>query len=185
MPDIAPIDLEQPGAAADAITAVKRKLGTVPNIFATMAHSPATLQAYLAFNGALEGAVLSAKLREQIALTVAGINECDYCASAHTLVAKSHGVDDDEARQNLSGDSANPRTAAILQFVGDVVRDRGLLAQNGSALNRLRNAGVTDAEIVEVIAVIAINIFTNYFNHVAGTDIDFPHVSAKAARPAA
>jgi uncharacterized peroxidase-related enzyme len=185
MPDIAPISVDQPGAAGDVIATVKQQFGSVPNIFATMAQSPATLQAFLAFSGAFGKATLSGKIREQIALTVAGQNECDYCASAHTAIAASLGIDKHEAADNLTGRSADPKTNAILRFVAEVVRDRAKLADNGSSLNRLRSAGVTDAEIVEVIATVAINIFTNYFNHVAGTDIDFPYVNAAITQTAA
>lgn len=185
MPNIAPIDVGQPGAAADVVAAVKQKLGVVPNILATMAQSPAALEAYLAFGGAIEGASLSAKVREQIALAVAGVNECDYCASAHTFLAKSLKVDEAEALQNLSGHASDAKTDAILKFAADIVQTRGKLSENSSALNRLRNSGVTDAEIVEVIAVVALNIFTNYFNHIVETDIDFPHVNAATRRPAA
>ena len=185
MPHITPIDLSNPGDAADVLAGVKQKLGSVPNIFATMAQSPAVLQAYLAFGGALESASLSAKLREQIALTVAGVNACDYCASAHTFIAKSLGVSADEAAQNLSGRAADPKTAAILEFAGEAVRNRATFADNASAIDRLRDAGVSDAEIVEIVAVIAINIFTNYFNHLAGTEVDFPFVDSSASRSAA
>lgn len=185
MPNIAPIDLNNPGEAADAVAAVKQKLGSVPNILATMAQSPAALQAYLAFGGALEGAALSAKLREQIALTVAGVNACDYCASAHTFIAKSLGVSADEAGANLSGQAADPKTAAILAFAGEAVRNRATFTDNTAALNELRSAGVSDAEIVEIVAVIAVNVFTNYFNHLAGTEVDFPFVDATASRSAA
>lgn len=185
MPDIAPINLGQPGAAADVINTVKLKLGGVPNIFATMAQSPAVLQAYLAFGAALEETSLSATVREQIALTVAGLNACDYCASAHAFIAKSLGIDRAEVAHNLSGRATDPKTDAILQFAGDLVRNRAILADNGNALKQLRNVGVGDGQIVEVIAVVAINIFTNYFNHVAGTAIDFPHVNSAIDRSAA
>ncbi len=185
MPHIAPIDLSNPGEAADVVAAVKQKIGSVPNIFATMAQSPAALNAYLAFGGALDGASLSAKLREQIALTVAGVNACDYCASAHTFIAKSLGVSAEEAGDNLIGRAADPKTAAILRFAGEAVRNRATFADNAEALDELRSAGVSDTEIVEIVAVIALNIFTNYFNHLAGTEVDFPFVDATASRSAA
>ena len=177
---ISRIDANAPGPASETLAAVKKKLGAVPNIFATLANSPAALESYLAFTAALDKGLLSKALREQIALAVAGANECDYCASAHTFIAKSLGVDAVEAARNLAAESAKPKTAVILEFVADVVNNRALLADNAGALDDLRHAGVTDAEIVEIIANIAVNIFTNYFNHVAGTDIDFPAVDSKA-----
>ena len=185
MQNIAPVDPGLPGPAADILAAVKQKLGKVPNILATMANAPAAVDAYLAFGAALDGGVLPATLREQIALTVAGANECDYCASAHSFIAKSLGVPGDEATRNLLGESQDAKTAAILRFTREVVHNRASFADGASVLNELRNAGVNDAEIVEIVATIAINIFTNYFNHIAGTNVDFPLVSSTPDRTAA
>ena len=182
---IAPINPKLAGPATEILGSVKEKLGTVPNIFATLANSPAALEAYLAFSGALDHGLLSKALREQLALAVAGVNECDYCASAHTFIAKSLGVDGGEASRNLAAESADPKTAVILEFVANVVKDRAIFDDNAAALDELRHVGVTDAEVVEIVANIALNIFTNYFNHLAGTDIDFPIVDSKAGRAAA
>lgn len=185
MPDIAPIHLKNPGKAAELIDTVRARLGKVPNLLATMAQSPAVLDAYLGFGAALGKGVIDAKRREQIALTVAGVNACDYCASAHSFIARSVGVDDYEVTRNLAGESSDSKTAAMLRFAGAIVRDRGRLADNPSELNALRTAGVTDAEIAEIIANVALNLFTNYFNHIAGTEVDFPLVKVDATRTAA
>ena len=185
IPNISPINLDQPGPATEIVNSVKAKLGAVPNIFAPMAHSPAVLEGFLAFNGALSTGLLTAGVREQIALAVAGENECDYCASAHSFVAKASGIDAVEAALNLAGSATDPRVAAIIRFARDVVRSRGLLEEPASSLNELRNAGLTDAEIVETLAHVGLNLFTNYFNHVANTEIDFPFVTAVAKNSAA
>lgn len=185
MPDIKPIDINNAGAASEVVNKVKAKLGQVPNLFATMAQSPAVLEAYLGFGGALESGSLSAKEREQIALTVAGVNACDYCASAHTFIATHLGVEQSEAALNLAGRSLDTKTDAILRFAHEVVRERGRLPENAKSLDDLRAAGVTEGEIAEIIAAVALNIFTNYFNHIAGTDIDFPHVHVGEAVSAA
>lgn len=185
MPNIQPIDINNPGAAADVVGKVKAKLGQVPNLFATMAQSPAVLEAYLGFGGALETGSLSAKEREQIALTVAGVNACDYCASAHTFIATHLGVEESEVALNLAGRSLDPKTDAMLRFVHEVVRESGRLPDNAKSLEELRTAGVTEGAIAEIIAAVALNIFTNYFNHIAGTDIDFPRVHVGEAVSAA
>lgn len=185
MPNISPVDPDRPGPAADIVDTVKAKVGRVPNIFATMARSPAVLEGFLAFNGALDGGLLSPALREQIALTVAGANGCNYCASAHTAVARGAGVDRIEAALNLNGTATEPRTAAILGFAQAVVAARGRLPESASTLNELRNAGVSDPEIVEILAHIGLNLFTNYFNHVVETEIDFPLVTADRGQSAA
>lgn len=176
MPRLNPVDpATAPPAAAEILADVKKTIGMVPNIMATMAHSPASLKAYLDFGGTLGGASLSGKVREQIAVTVAGANGCEYCASAHTLLGKKQGVGDDEIARNLDADSSDPKTKAALAFSRALVVKRGWASDED--LQAVRAAGYTDAEIVEIIATVAINTFTNYFNHIAQTENDFPAVA--------
>ncbi len=170
--------LQPSTAAAPAKTlldAVQKKIGMVPNLFATIAHSPAALQAYLQQSEALATGHLTAALREQVALTTAGFNGCDYCASAHTLMGKGAGVSAEEATSNLLGRSNDAKTQAALDFSKAILRTRGHVSD--AELAAVRAAGFTDAEIVELVANVAINVFTNYFNNVAKTVVDFPHVS--------
>jgi len=171
------------GKSQDLLNAVDKQMGGVPNIFLTLAQSPAVLEGYLNFNAALGQGVLTPALRDQIALTVAGKNGCDYCASAHTLLGKGAGVSAEELQHNLIGHSDDAKTQAALRFSALVVENRGDV--DDEHLNDLRNAGYGDDEIIEIIAHIAVNTFTNYFNQIAQTEIDFPVVStanvAKAA----
>lgn len=176
MPNIAPVDVNNAGPSQETLNSVREKLGEVPNLLATMAHSPASLEYYLAAGAALDNGVLGGRLREKIALAVAGANGCDYCASAHTFLARSLGIDEIEVSQNLAGESSDPRTQIILRFVTDVVRDRARTVDNAGELNRLRNEGVTNEEIIEIVANITLNIYTNYLNHIADPHIDFPAV---------
>jgi len=166
------------GKTKELLQAVQSKFGGVPNIVQGFAQSPAVLEAYLGFSGALGGGRLSPQLREQIALAVAGANDCDYCASAHTAVGKSLGVADGELSQNLRGVSQDDRTRAALQFVHRVTSERGFVTDED--LSAVRAAGFSDEEITEIIGNIALNIFTNYFNHINETEIDFPAVKASA-----
>jgi len=165
-----------PTASQDILAAVQKRLGMVPNLHKTIAHSPAALQGYVRQSEALAGGVLPPALREQIALVAAGTNDCDYCASAHTLLGKHAGVKADEAAENLRGRATDPRAQTALAFAKAIVEDRGRVSD--SQLQALRSAGFTDAEVVEIIAHVALNIFTNYFNHIASTEIDFPVVRA-------
>lgn len=183
MSTITPLSNEQAGHSRPILEAVESKLGRVPNLFRSIAHSPAALQAYLGFNETLAGGQFTPAEREQIAIAVAGQNQCDYCASAHTAVARGAGVDAEEARRNLDGEASQPKMQAILQFAQTVVDKRGW-ADEGD-VSALRSAGVSDTELVEIIALIAINVFTNYFNHINGTDVDFPLVQARATTQAA
>ena len=177
MTTISALQLEQAGSAAPILEQVKGQLGVIPNIFATMAHSASVLEGFLAFSGSLANGSLSPQLREQIALTVAGVNTCDYCASVHTVMAKGAGVSDEETKLNLAGGASDEKTAEILKFVSSVVSEKGRVPE--SAVQKIRDQGVNDAELVEILANVGVNIFTNYFNHVADTEIDFPFVSSK------
>jgi uncharacterized peroxidase-related enzyme len=155
-------------------------MGGVPNLIATLAQSPAALGGYLGLAGPLAGGSLKPSLREQIAVAVAGANACDYCASAHTMLGKKAGVSQNEIERNLDGVSNDPKTAAALSFAMKIVRDRGRILN--ADLKAVRDAGYPDSEVVEIIAHVALNTYTNYFNHIAETEIDFPLVTtAKAA----
>jgi uncharacterized peroxidase-related enzyme len=165
-----------PAAAQPMLEAVKKKLGMAPNLFKTFAHSPAVLQYYLNGSEALAGGSLSAAQREQIALATAGANNCDYCASAHTMLGKGAGVAATELASNLQGHSSDAKTQAALSFASAIVQERGRVSD--AQLQAVRNAGYSESDVVEIVANVAANIFTNYFNHIAGTVIDFPMVSA-------
>ncbi len=178
MPRITPIDPAQAqGKAKMLLDGVHKKLGVTPNLMRTMAQSPAVLEAYLGFGQALAGGSLSPQLREQIALTVAGANACGYCASAHTALGKRLRITDVELNANLHSQSGEPKVQAALHFARRIVDERGWVSDDD--LTRVRDAGYTDGEIAEIIATVAANIFSNYFNHIAQTEVDFPVVTVK------
>ncbi|MDH3702640.1 MAG: carboxymuconolactone decarboxylase family protein [Alphaproteobacteria bacterium] len=175
MPRITPVDpTTATGSAKELLDGVKAAIGVVPNIFATFAQSPKVLEGYLALNTALGQGQLDPKLREQIALTAAGANNCDYCASAHTVMGKGAGVDEQELGRNLHGQSQDSTTQVVLNFVRKVVERRGWI--DDADIGTLRAANFSDGEIVEIVTHIGVNLFTNYFNHIVATDIDFPVV---------
>jgi len=165
-------------ASKPLLAAVNQQLGVVPNLMKLVGHSPAALEGYLSLNAALNKGKLGAALREQIALTVAEYNGCDYCLSAHTYlglnVAKLSEAEIAAARDHHSSDA---RTAAALHFAYRVAAERGRVSDTDLAT--LRQAGFDEASVVEIVLVVALNVLTNYVNNVAQTDIDFPKVSAK------
>lgn len=162
------------GRTAELLDTVKSSMGAVPNITKVMANQPAVLDAFLSLGGALSKGALDAKTREAIALTVAGVNQCDYCASAHSAISGSLKVDQAEIDLNLQGKSSDAKLTALLQFATAIVDKSGKVSDDEIAT--FREAGYDDAAITEVTANVAANIFTNYINHVAQTDIDFPVV---------
>jgi len=153
---------------------VQARLGIVPNIFRVLANAPAALEGYLSFNRALDGGSFHAKLREQIALTVAGSNLCGYSLSAHRFIAGRAGLTEKEIADAGHAISAIAKTDAILKLARNIVVQRGEVSEGD--LDQARASGMTDGEIVETVANVALNIFTNYLNHVARTVVDFPGV---------
>ncbi len=162
------------GKSKTLLDAVKGKLGLVPNMTRVMANAPAALEAYLAFSGALAGGALNAKVREQIALTVGETNLCGYCLSAHTLIGGKVGLAATDIAAARRGTASDAKTNAILTLARSLVVQKGEISDG--ALSEARAAGLGDGEIVETIANVALNIFTNYVNHVARTVVDFPEV---------
>ncbi len=170
-------DADASPAATELFTAIKAKVGMTPNLYRVAANQPAALKALLQLGETLGGGAFDAKTREAIALAVAGANNCDYCASAHTAISKGLKVDPDEISARLAGRSADARLQAILTLAVAIVEKRGFATD--ADLAAAREAGLSDADIVEVVANVVANIFTNYLNHVADTDIDFPVVRAQ------
>ena len=162
------------GKAKQLFDGVRAKLGIVPNLFRVFGNSPAALEGYLNFSGALASGVLNAKIREQIALAIAEINDCGYCRSAHTYIGGKVGLKEREIADARKVVATDERTAAILNLARNIVVQRGELSD--TEFKAARTAGLTDAEIVETVANVALNIFSNYVNHVARTVVDFPEV---------
>ena len=170
------------GNAKELLNAVRHKLGIVPNMTKTMANSPAVLDGYLSFSGALGTGLLDARTRDQLALLAAQENECDYCLSAHSAIGKMVGLTADQIAQGRSGHSDDTRINGALVFARRVLETRGGVSDED--LNAVRQAGYGDGEIAEIIAHVALNVFTNYFNRAAQVEIDFPKVSfQKASQP--
>jgi uncharacterized peroxidase-related enzyme len=160
------------GRTRELLDQIKRDLGMVPNLFRLMANSPAVLEAYLGFSGALAKGALEPKLRERLALTVAQGNGCDYCLAAHNAIGRLTGLTDEEIADSRRGAAPDRRADAVLKFARLVLARRGRV--DDADVSRLRAAGLSDGEIAEVAAGIALNIFTNYFNLITAAEVDFP-----------
>lgn len=164
------------GKTKQIFDGVQAKLGIVPNLFRVLGNSPAALEGYLNFSGALAGGALDAKVREQIALAVAEINDCAYCRSAHAYIGGKAGLSERDIADARKIVATDARTEAILNLARSIVVQRGELSE--SEFKAARAAKLTDAEIVETTANVALNILTNYVNHVAQTVVDFPEVKS-------
>lgn len=171
---------DAPEKSQPLLEAVEKQLGSAPNLFRLAAVSPAALEGYLAMSGALAKGALPAATRERIALAVAEVNGCDYCLSAHTYLGKNLAkLDDAEMTANRSGASNDPKADAAVRFAATIARARGHISDADFAAVKL--AGYSDAQVIEIVQHVALNTWTNYFNEVFETEIDFPVVTARKA----
>jgi len=165
-----------PEASKPILDAVNRQLGVVPNLFRLIANSPTALTAFSGFQGTLSK-TFDVKTRERIALAVAQVNGCDYCLSAHTYLGLNLAkLSPEEIALNRKGGSGDAKAHAAVQFAANVAKARGHVSDTDIKL--VRDAGFTDAQLVDIVALVAENSFTNYLNVVAGTEIDFPVIRA-------
>jgi uncharacterized peroxidase-related enzyme len=166
---------EVTGKAKELFNAVQGKLGSVPNMMRTMGNSPAVLEGYLNFSGALSHGTLGAKTGELIALSVAESNSCDYCLAAHTFIGENLvKIDKSVLQAARTGNTTDAKTNIALQFAKTLISKNGLV--NDEDVNIVKAAGFSDGEVGEIVAHVALNILTNYFNNTANTEIDFPKV---------
>lgn len=151
---------------------LQKKMGRVPNIFLNMANSPQTLNAFMALSDIVEKTSLSKELKADLALVVAETNKCNYCLSAHSAIAKAMGIAEQDILNARKGQASDKKNEAILKFAKSVVQKHGDASEQ--EVSNLKAQGVTDQEICEIVLVITLNNFTNYFNKVVDTEIDFP-----------
>jgi len=154
---------------------VHKAFGATPNMFKAVANSPAALKSMWGAFGALGSGVLGVKMGEQIAVAIADHNRCEYCLAAHTVLGKGAGASAQEMADAQAGRSTDPKTAAALAFALKVVSKRAQLSDDDLAA--LRTAGFDDEHIVEILAHVALNIFTNYVNVAFEVPVDFPKVA--------
>ncbi|MDV4143706.1 MULTISPECIES: carboxymuconolactone decarboxylase family protein [Shimia] len=166
-----------PEASQPLLQAVETQLGSVPNLFRLASVSPAALEGYLGLSGALGKGRLPAATRERVALAVAQENGCNYCLSAHTYLGKNLAkLDDAEIAANRLGRSNDAKADAAVRFAVSVLNARGRIADED--LKAVRAAGYDDGQVIEIVQHVALNIWTNYLNELAQTEIDFPAVQA-------
>ena len=170
---IPPVDPERvSGAIGRLFTETRAKFSLVPNLFRVLANAQGALVGFMSLGAALAGGVLDEKTREQLALAIAECNLCAYCLRAHAAVAAKIGLTQAEIGGAIRASAANARTDAILKLARSIVVQRGELSD--ADLARARAGGLSDGEIVETIANVALNIFENYMSHIAKVPIDFP-----------
>ena len=169
-----------PAASQPLLDGVFKTFGVIPNLFRVYALSPAALGSLLGLVGA-NSKLLDVKTRERIAIAVAQVNGCDYCLSAHTYIGtKLAKITPEDAALNRKGASTDAKAGAAVAFAAKVAELRGHVSDADIAA--VKAAGYSEAQIVDIVALVAENVMTNYLNEVAQTEIDFPAVhTAQAA----
>jgi uncharacterized peroxidase-related enzyme len=168
-----------PAPARNLLDAVQAQLGVTPNFIRVLANSPKALEGFLGLYGAASGFALDKATQERIALAVAEGNACQYCVSAHTAIGRHAGLTNDEMALNRRGGSGQARAAAVVAFAKALNDSRGEVTT--AEFDAARAAGLTDGELVEVIAVVALNVFTNILGKATRVEIDFPKIELLGA----
>ncbi|MET0311001.1 MAG: peroxidase-related enzyme [Burkholderiaceae bacterium] len=166
-----------PAASQPLLGQIHQAFGATPNMFKAVSNSPAALQSMWAAFGALGKGTLGARLGEQIAVAIANRNRCEYCLAAHTVLGQKAGASAEEMSAAQDGRSADPKTAAAIAFALKVVEQRAQVSEADVAA--LKAAGFDDGQVVEILAHVALNLFTNYVNVALDVPVDFPKVALK------
>lgn len=167
------------GEAKTLLDAVQAKLGMTPNFLRVLGNSPAALGAFLGLHQIAESGALDMQTRERIAVALAQQNTCAYCLSAHSAIGRKVGLSGDEIDANREGTSHDAKAAAAVGFARALVEHTGDVTQ--AELDAVRAAGYGDAEIVEIIVHVGMNLLTNILGKASRVDIDFPKVELKLA----
>lgn len=161
------------------LDAIQAQLGMVPNFLKVFANSPAALRAFLGLHSIANEGSLDPQTRERIALALAQQNFCEYCLSAHTAIGKKAGLTGDEILSNRAGSSQDAKAAIAVKLARSIAEHTGEVTT--AELVEAREAGYTDADIVEIVTHVGMNILTNMIGKASHLDIDFPKVSLKIA----
>ncbi|WP_250526835.1 carboxymuconolactone decarboxylase family protein [Caballeronia sp. GAWG2-1] len=175
MSRISKVDVnEATGDAAELFAKIKKAAGRVPNAYATVGtHSPGALAASLANDATLAKSSLSKADIEAVKLAVSGQAGCDYCEAAHTVVGKLAGLTQEETKQIRAGTATgNDKRDALVRFVREATGSRGTV--KAEVLDAVRAAGYSDAQVIDALFAASVINFTNLFNRVNDTTLDFP-----------
>jgi uncharacterized peroxidase-related enzyme len=174
MPRTAALKPEQvPVNSKPTLDAFSKNIGFTPNMMATFAQSPIAFNAWATFRSSLNKA-LDMKTREAISLIVSEVNGCNYCLAVHSYAANMAKMPAEEIILARKGRATDPKRDAAVQFAHKVIEARGQVSD--ADVKAVRDAGYTDANVMEIIALVALYSLTNFFNNVFDPEKDFPAV---------
>ena len=160
-----------PAASKATLEAMQKALGFLPNMFATMAESPAAVNGYAALEDVLSKGTFSSAERQLLHTTISSENGCLYCSAAHSTLAGM--LKADEARIAEARGEAAPsatRHGALIAFTREVIRERGQVSAD--ALQQFFEAGFTKAQALEVVANIGLKTISNFIDGFAHVQLD-------------
>ncbi|HEY1066342.1 MAG TPA: carboxymuconolactone decarboxylase family protein [Pirellulales bacterium] len=166
------------GQTKEMLDRVTKMIGRTPNMHQVLATSPVALTAYLQLGGTVSHGKLTARDREQISLAISEANGCEYCLSAHSTIGKMVGLTGEQIRDARQGTAIDRRTEALLRFARQVLDNRGRVSD--AELTAFREVGFDDEAVLEVITNVVLNVFTNFTNNAAQTEVDWPHAEKLA-----
>jgi uncharacterized peroxidase-related enzyme len=175
MPRTAALKMEQvPDESKPTLGAFTKNIGFTPNMIATLAQSPIAFNAWATLLGSLSKA-LDVKTRDSIGLAVSEVNGCNYCLTVHSFTAEHMAkLPADEIILARKGHASDPKRDAAVQFARKVIETRGKVSD--ADLKAVRDAGYTDANVMEIVALVAQFSLTNFFNNVFDREKDSPAV---------
>jgi alkylhydroperoxidase family enzyme len=175
MPRLNSVDPDEAtGETKELLDMVQQRTGRIPNMVRLMANSPAALGGYLNLAAALVGSTLPVEVRDAVGVLVAADGGSDYTLAAVSTLARKSGLNDDDIAAARQAQATDRRTQAALRFCEHLLEERGHVS--ATELDRFMEAGFTDGEVAEIVAIVVLNIYRNYFNLVARPEIDFPAV---------
>lgn len=164
------------GQTKELYNAIQHAVGGVPNIYQGIGNSPAALDGLLHIGAVLGKGQLTTVEAEAVKLVVSEIYGCNYCLAAHTLIGKKAGLTDEQAISIRRGTPQQPKLGALIKFVNAAIQPKGRISDDD--LRAVKTAGYNDAQITEALLTVAQTVFTNLFNRVHQTALDFPAAPA-------
>lgn len=160
------------GQTKELYNAIERAVGGIPNIYQGVGNSAAALEGVLHIGEVLKKGRLTSAEIEAIKLAVSETYGCNYCLAAHSLLGKKAGLTDEEVISIRRGASQKPKIGALVKFVNAVIQPQARVSDD--EVRAVRTAGYNDAQIAETLLTVAQTVFTNLFNRVHQTPLDFP-----------
>jgi AhpD family alkylhydroperoxidase len=171
-----------PEDSRPALERQSQRMGRIINIFGAMANAPVLIEMYDRVEALLaSGSSLGEPVRQAIHLTVAAVNDCDYCQAAYTGAARRTGFSVEETVQIRAGEVADrPDLNVILSLAREMADHRGHV--DDATWAAATDAGVDERQILEIYAEVVRTILTNYFNHLVDTELDLPPAPEAGSR---